>query len=560
MNAQRYHELCTSLFNTADKNRSVWERVVNKVMPEVVEASHLRDYDEAGQSRERLCTRARVDVRKLASAAMSYIFPMGHRWFHYTHWKRPNDKNQRLRDKAWFNSISQDARAELERSNFYSAILKCLLDWASAGTGLILTELDDAKSLLICTHVPVGTFGLAADAHNSITAVSRKFLMTPAQLVEEFGYENLSAKMQHDFTDERTRFTRPYEIWHLVTPRYSHNGVHRGDEVAEERPWASVYMPADENHILFEGGYYEMPYTVMRFTSFGSQVYGAAPLLDVEDTIDDLMVAEDVAKIIGQRSAVPSVVVPADMADEVDLTAGGRTLVPQPYINAAVPREFAPPSNYQLALDNITRLQEEIDDATFVNVLQIFSNSDRYMTATEVTSREAEKIMTFSSAFTQLQADFRIFANRLFALMVRKGFINLDDAPEDVLIRPNYGEGEEYILPPKLAFIGRLSQAMERVQTNGLQAWLGQSMQLMAATQNPEFMSCIDARAMARGEAEKMGVDVDYLLSVDDEDAMLQQLQERQQEQHQALMAQQQAAVEKDRAQAMNAAMQYQQM
>lgn len=558
MNIQRYHDLCTSLFNAAERNRSVWERVVNKVMPEVVEASYLRDQDEDASSRKRLCTRARVDIRKLASAAMSYIFPMGHRWFRYTHWRRPNDKNQRLRDKQWFNIISQDSRAELERSNFYSAILKALLDWASAGTGLILTEMDDDKSLLVHTHVPVGTFGLAADSYNNLNAVARKFLMTPAQLHEQFGYANLTPKMQQDFDDVRSRFTKTHEVWHLVTPRYEHQGVHQGDVVPEQRPWASVFMPANEHHILWEGGYFEMPYTVIRFTSFGSQVFGATPLLDVEDTIDDLMVAEDVAKIIGQRSAIPSVVVPADMADEVDLTAGGRTLVPQPYINAAVPREFAPPSNYQLALDNIARLQEEIDDATFVNVLQIFSNADRYMTATEVTSREAEKIMTFSSAFMQMQSDFRIFANRLFALMVRKGYIDLNDAPEDVLVRPMGDNENLYIMPPKLAFIGRLSQAMERVQTNGLQAFLGQHLQLMAATQDPRYLSCIDPQALARGEAEKMGVDCDYLLDVDYENAQLRQLEERQQQAQQAALAQQQAAVEKDRAQAMNAAMQYQ--
>jgi hypothetical protein len=71
-------------------------------------------------------------------------------------------------------------------------------------------------------------------------------------------------------------------------------------------------------------------------------------------------------------------------------------------------------------------------------------------------------------------------------------------------------------------------------------------------------MSCIDPQALARGEAEKMGVDCDYLLDVDVENEQLQQLEARQQQQQQAAIAQQQAAVEKDRAQAMNAAMQYQ--
>jgi hypothetical protein len=93
------------------------------------------------------------------------------------------------------------------------------------------------------------------------------------------------------------------------------------DLAPEQRPYADIYMPADEPHILKEGGHHEMPFMATRFTRFGNQVFGSSPLLGISDTIDDLMAANDVVKLLGERAAMPSVVLPADMEGEVDMRA-----------------------------------------------------------------------------------------------------------------------------------------------------------------------------------------------------------------------------------------------
>lgn len=557
MKAREYYDLCQSLLASADQDRSEWEGLVRKVFPEILNSAHLRDRNQK-VDRTRLCSHARVDVQKLSSVVMSYIYPMGHRWFRFDSWNVGASKKQRRVEDSWYAEASQVAFREIERSNFYTTAQTASLDWAATGTGLILTSMDETYKVLVFTHVPAGTFGLAEDANHNIISVARKFLMTPAQLEETMGYENLTDRMRSDWKDPNKRYTETHEVWHLVTPRFSTGNTRMSDLLPTARPWASVYMPADEPRIMKEDGYYEMPYMAMRFCKLGSRVYGSSPLKNVEDTIDDLMAANDVVKILGQRAAIPSVVIPADMEGQVDLRAGGQTLLPVQYTNSHVPRELAPVGNYQLALDQVRRLEEEIDDATYVSMLQNISKIDRYMSATEVSAREAEKIMTFSPAFTQMQADFRPLANRLFALLVRSEKLDMESAPKSVKFYDNQSK-QEYIIPPRLAFIGRMSQAMDRVQSNGSQSWIGMMMQCMANTQDPRWISCVDVQAFSRGEAQKMGIDNDYLLSPDEENKVLAALEAKAQQQSQALMMEQQAKANRDNATAQNQLMQYQQ-
>lgn len=557
---REYHDLCTALFAEADKDRSIWEPVVRKVMPQLVSAANLEDNKGKSWEKRRICSRAHMDILKLASSGMSYIYPMGHRWFRFAPWYKDRDADSAMEAQEWYNNATDTAHAEIERSNFYTEMSAASIDRCATGTALMLAELDPAEGMLVFTHVPVGTFGLGFDAQRNISTVARKFLMTPAQLVEEFGWENLTESMRHDFDRLEDRYTKEREIWHLVTPRYPMSEVPRQYDLApEQRPYADIYMPADEPHILKEGGHHEMPFMATRFTRFGNQVFGSSPLLGISDTIDDLMAANDVVKLLGERAAMPSVVLPADMEGEVDMRAGGVTLLPIQYINANVPREFAPIGNYQIALDQVKRLEEEIDDATYVSVLQIISNTDRYMTATEVTSRESEKIMTFTSAFTQLQADFRPMANRIFALLVRAGKIDMQDAPPEVLgARVYRGETQAYVVPPQLAFIGRMSQAMDRVQSNSAMAWMGSQLQIQSATQDPMYTAIINAEAWSRGEAEKHGVDPRYLRSHAEVKKDMEALAARANQQQQAAMAVEQARAERDLAGAENLRKQYQ--
>jgi hypothetical protein len=296
-----------------------------------------------------------------------------------------------------------------------------------------------------------------------------------------------------------------------------------------------------------------------RFIRYGNSAYGQSPLANVRDTINDLMTQEEVMKTIAQRSAVPSVIIPADMEEEVDLRAGGQTIIPLQYINSHVPREWAPPTNYQVGIDQIERLKAEIDAATHVNMLQVISQTDRYMTATEVSERSAERVHTFYPSFAQCQVDARSMWNRVFALLMRAGKFPMDDMPQWVIELVSYGDDSysERIISPKVAYTGRMQQMMERVISNNADAFVAKMLQIMSATQDPTPMAIFKMTDYCLGEAYANGVPTRYLNKPEQVKAELDRLQQLRNQQMQMQNAQMAAAANRDNAAAENYRAQY---
>lgn len=555
--ADAFMRTCESLFNLANRDKSSWADIVQKVLPELIPASNLQD--DVKENRNRVCSHARVDILNLATAHMSYIFPEGQRWFRFEPWQKDEDYDI-TDDDSWFAHCTDIATRELGRSNFQTEMNNVCVDRCVTGTGLMLIEMDPKSDVLVFTHIPAGTYAIAQDAQHNVNTVVRKFNYTPSQFVEAFGEEKLPPAIQKEYKSEEDRYSNHHEVWHLVAPSRDFF-TDMDEEILENNPYISVYIEPSTRTILDFGTTYEFPYMCTRFIRYGNSAYGQSPLSNVRDTINDLMTQEEVMKTIAQRSAVPSVIIPADMEEEVDLRAGGQTIIPMQYINAQVPREWAPPTNYQVGIDQIERLKAEIDAATHVNMLQVISQTDRYMTATEVSERSAERVHTFYPSFAQCQTDARSMWNRVFALLMRAGKFPLDDMPDWVIEVVSYGDNNytERIISPKVAYTGRMQQMMERVISNNADAFIAKMLQIMSATQDPTPISIIKMLDYCLGEAYANGVPSRYLRKPDEVRAELNRLQELRDKQMDMQNEQMAAAANRDNAAAENYRAQYSQ-
>jgi hypothetical protein len=553
-----YLRVCENLFKQADTERSSWQRVVNKVMPKLVVTAVLHE-ENAKDENERICSQANIDILKLASAHMSYIYPSGHQWFKFESWKAAEPDETEDESDSWFAYASDVSRREIERSNFYSELHSAIIDSCTTGSGLMHIGIDSNNDVLVFNHVPAGTFGVAQNAQHVVDTAARKFKYTPAQLEEAFGLEALTNDMREAYNDAGRRydFKEAVEVWHLVAPSRDFYGDNDHTRVF---PYVSVYLSPRDKKILKEEQMEEFPYVCFRFVNYGNSPYGVSPLLAIEGDIDALMKAEDVLTLLGQRAALPSVIIPPDMVGEVDLRAGGQTVIPMQYINAQVPREWAMPGNYQIGIDQVERLNKKIDDALYVSVLQIISQTDRYMTATEVNSREAEKLMTFTPVFTQAQVDGRQMMNRIFALLVRAQKINLEKMPDELVQVEQLDDAQNIkLLTPKMSYIGRLAQAMERIQSSAADGFLAKLLQVTSATQDPTGLSLINWQKYWRKEAYSCGMPACYLKTEEQVKREMQELQmmREQQQMQQAALAESEAA--RNNAAAQNYRQQYQQ-
>lgn len=543
---------CDSLFLEAGRDKASWVDIVQKVLPELIPASNLND--NVKENNGRICSHARVDILNLATAHMSYIFPEGQRWFRFEPWMKQEDYDI-SDDDSWFAHCTDIATRELGRSNFQTEMNNVCVDRCVTGTGLMLIEMDPKDDVLVFTHIPAGTYAVAQDAQHNVNTVVRKFNYTPAQFAEAFGEDRLPPEIKRQYKQEEERYKALHEVWHLVAPSRDFFAS-EDEEVLEANPYISVYLEPETRTVLEFGTAHEFPYMCTRFIRYGNSAYGQTPLANVRDTINDLMTQEEVMKMIAQRSAVPSVIIPPDMENEVDLRAGGQTIIPLQYINSQVPREWAPPANYQVGIDQIERLKAEIDAATHVNMLQVISNTDRYMTATEVSERSAERVHTFYPSFAQCQTDARAMWNRVFALLMRAGKFPMNDMPPWVIEFSGDGKTER-IISPKVAYTGRMQQMMERVISNNADAFVAKMLQIMSATQDPTPMAIFDMVDYCLGEAYANGVPVRYLRKPDEVRTELNKLQKMRNAQMQMQNQQAAAAANRDNAAAENYRAQY---
>lgn len=555
-------DLCEALFREAERDKASWAGCVRRVFPEIVDSAAMTE--AFGLERPRLCPHARTSALTLASAMMSYVFPQGHPWFKFGSPLQAPDDDAFSKDEAeaWFSEATDIARAAIERSNFYPEMHSVMIDRCVTGTGLLLIEGDASDNNLYFTHVPAGTYGIAEDSRHQIDTVVRKVRYSLAQLLDEFGYDALHAKVQADIDRAESLYNPEdaVEVWHIVMPRQ--DAVHASFDLAPEaRPYASVYLDAQNEHILSEDGMYEFPYMCTRFVRYGSRVFGVSPLKNVEDTINDLMVNEECMSKLYLRSALPPMVSPAEVADQISFEAGSITVLPMQFVGSQVPRELAPVNvqGLQAMQADIDTKKKEISDAFFTSIFQNISQQDRTMSATEVNAREAEKATNYYPTFTQLQVDMRVFCNRVFSLLVRANEIPTANAPQGIIASAPDEEGvqREFVLNPRLEFIGKMSQAMERIQNSSLENFLAIAFQMFSSLQNAELAAQFDWVYIIRSMARRAIPDAKCLLSKSDADRKVKEWYAMQQQQAKANAEVSAAKADALRAQADNMRMQY---
>lgn len=505
MNSLEYVRVAEALMASSDDSN--WRQWVRHVMPTLIPDGELSTLPDDGLP-ERVCGRAKTDVLKLASAFSVMITPRGVNWFRYESSKLAEDVADDERD--WFMKVSQITQKELECSNFYSQLLGEITDHVAAGTGLMLAEEDERTRGLVFTHVPVGTFRLAENKYHEVDTVVRKFKFTAHQAVQAWGEDALDNEMLTAYRTDAERFKKQFVIWHLVMPR---NVADRGNGAGLKDPlrmsWASVYIAEGTKKVLHEGGYHEFPYLCTRFLKTGNQVYGDSALAGIQQEIEDYLEVKEATKESVKLAAFPRVLATPEMANELDMRAGGITLMSREAVGQGLPREWATTGTQSnagmLALEDY---KNEIDAGLFVDQLQTVSNVERQMTAREVVARENEKLMTFSQTFTQFTADFRPLMERVFCLLFRAGKFPKKGAPRDLFV-PVGADGKGVrILAPGVKYLGKLSKALESAKQSGLVESLSFAMEMFGVTQDPAWLDYFKPYECIKFITDESNVDV----------------------------------------------------
>ncbi len=453
---------------------SWWDTLRHYVLPDRQPTDSGFDTAEAPAAHQLSDTTAVEACQKLASGHMSYITPSNELWFK---WSCPlPDAGDEA--ESWYNRCSEIANRELAQSNFYTELHECFLDRVGLGTGSMFCGHTRSGQLLF-KHIPCGDFVCAENDEGSMDTYMREFTFTPHQAAARFGARALGPRGRAMLENARDPHAGSLRFLHVVRPRARRS---RNRDNTRNMPFESLYYSLDDQCTIQESGYREMPYMVTRFLRWGEGVYGLAPARLVYPDIRQAQFLNRILDMLGEVAAFPRILELANQAGEVDLRAGGRTLINPESASLGFPREWATQGRYDVGMDRLRQKQESIRRAFFIPMLEIWSEQKQQMTASEIYARENERVMLFSPSFTLFASDFRPLMERVFALLFRLG--RFPQPPQTVL---HTGRHEEPCIElPQVVYQGRVAMVMRRLQSEGiartlqrLQAMVGMDQQLL---------------------------------------------------------------------------------
>ncbi len=463
----------------------------------------------------------------LVSAHNTYITPTAQKWFSL----RPRRKKKRKGDDRvtrWYSKTTDVVRDELAESNFYPTNHEVNDDRCTGGTGACFIGGDETTPLYF-VHVPLGTFAIAEDTRQRVNTFVRRFSYTPQQAFEEWG-DDVPEYIKDDLNNSKKRYTEKYIFYHLVRPRKDY----RRDWHAlpkEARPFEGYYIDEKEWGVIRQEGYYEFPFFVTRFLRGNSGVYGEAPGLAVLPVIKQLLEIDKLMDKMAQNAAFPRILQLAGQNKQIDFRSGGITTISHEEAKLGYPREWGTAGRVDGELERKQAKEEEVKGAFYVDMLNAISQIERQMTATEVSAREAERILAFSSSFTGWTYEFQDAMRRIIGILMRQGKISVDDAPEDVFERTE--SGEVALLSPTVSYLGKISQAVELVMQRSVDQVVEKIITFTQQTGDTRMLKLLKPEVLLRMWIESSGANSDIIES---------EIEEEQRKQAEAYAAQVQQA------------------
>lgn len=454
-------------------------------------------------------------LEKLVSGLMGYTISPNVTWLKLS--LTDNSMLEYDGVKDWLEATEKALYEEFNRSNLYSEAPSFISNAAQFGHGVML--IDDKKNqavrFLTCAEPEIY---IAVNEWGDIDTVYRYFTMTVKDMVSRFEDERLHEQVKEDAKEAAGR-VKEIRILHAVFPREDYDEKKLDDK---NMAFASYYIDMDNDVILEESGYHELPYSVFIWEKITASAYGDSPARKSIPDMRLLNKAEEARLKIAQLAAEPPMNVPDSMR-------GFESVVPAGFNYYESPDEIMMPintgANFPITLETVKDLEARIKDKFHVDYMLMLQAQQVQKTATEVVELQGEKAALLSSLIVNQNKALSEIVKRTFSVMFRQERI---PAPPELL----NGSGAAL----NIDFVGPLAQAQKRYhQTGGVQASLVMAQPVIQM--DPETLDYIDTDKLLKNVLDTNG----FPQSAIREESEVQKIrQQRAEEQAQAMQAQMQ--------------------
>jgi hypothetical protein len=398
------------------------------------------------------------------------------------------------------------------RSLFTRATKEGDHDYAAFGQCVISVELNRNADGLLYRDWHLRDCAWCENEEGVIDTLHRKWKPTAAMLAALFG-DKIHTKVREKMTS--TDPAAPYAeiaVRHIVMPSAEY-------DPSIKAPYVSVYIDADNNHIMEVTPQTYFMYVVPRWQTVSGSQYAYSPATVA--ALPDARLLQAMSRVLleaGEKATNPPMVaVQEAIRSDISIYAGGVTWVDKEYderLGEVLRPLTQDKSGMPIGIDMRRDVMAMLKEAFFLNTLTL-PEAGPEMTAYEVGQRIQEYIRQAAPVFEPVEADYNgALCETTFELMLRAGaFGNPQDIPQSI-------RGKDI----QFRFVSPLHQAVEQQKGNLFMQVKGILADTLAL--DPSVKSDVDVKTAFRDVISAIGAPAKWLNS-EDEAAKIQEAEDQ---------------------------------
>lgn len=473
-----------------------WQEITQYLLPR--NGRYFRQDRDKGNRRngniyDNTATRA---LRTLGAGMMSGATSPSRPWFRLS---TPDPSlNAYQPVKVWLDEVGQQMHTVFQKSNTYGALHQIYEELGAFGTAASII-LPDFNSVIHHYTLTCGEYCIATDWQGSVCTLYRVFEKQVSEIVKEFGYANCSSSVQSNYTNGNLDAWFP--IMHAIEPRADRDPSKKD---AKNMAWSSIYMELNgEAKFLRESGFKQFPGVAPRWAVAGGDIYGNSPGMEALGDIKQLQ-HEQLRKAMAiDYQSNPPVSVPTNLKNmDINRLPGGTTYYDQASGSQGIKNLFEVNLRIDYLLSDIQDVRQRINETFYKDLFLMISNmQDVRMTATEVATRQEEKMLMLGPVLERLDKELNYpLIETTFTYMVEAGM--LPPPPEEM-------QGMELNVEMESV----LAQAQKAISTNSVDRFTGNLG--VIAQLKPDVLDKFDADAWADIYSDSLGVDPKLIIASD---------------------------------------------
>lgn len=372
--------------------------------------------------------------RELGNAISATLRPRDQPWFASTTLDDEIDKIEPV--AQYLELVTKTMRRNLydPRTKFVRATKMGDHDFITFGNAVVSVEEAPSRDHLYFRAHHLRDCSWLENELGEVDHLHRRDAMNARSMIRMFGEKRVHPSVKRAAEKEPGR---EFKLRVVVMPTDEYDGVDGGGKVPGKNklPYVIVYIDAENNTILREGGLPIFIYNVPRWHLLSDSQYAFSPATTA--ALPDGRMAQSLARILleaGEKAVDPPMVATQEAVREVNLQAGALSWVDAEYdekLGAALrPIDIKGDMRTGFALRQDVR--EMLSKSFFIDKLAL-PEAGKQMTAYEIRTRLEEHVRNLLPLFEPMEMEYNVgLLDKSFMLLRNMNKFPVDEMPDEL--------------------------------------------------------------------------------------------------------------------------------